>query len=100
MRSISCLVSGYLCLSGLVAGQTEPSTIYGIHDDSPASVSEWTSRCPSGISWITATEGLGANPADISGKTYSVTSGSKVIARLNYGYFPNGTIPLASQYGN
>ncbi len=75
----------------------QPAYIYGIHDDS-SNVSEWTSHCPSGQSWITATEEIGSNPADTNGKTYNPPSGCKILGRLNNGYFPNGTIPLPAKY--
>jgi F5/8 type C domain len=77
----------------------QPAHIYGIHDDSSVAT-DWTTRCPGGASWMTATEALGANPLDLSSKNYNPVAGSKVVARLNYGYFPQGTIPVAAQYAN
>ncbi|MCX7717543.1 MAG: discoidin domain-containing protein [Candidatus Sumerlaeaceae bacterium] len=74
-----------------------PAHIYGIHDDTPT-VNQWTGLCPS--AWITATEALGTNPSDLSGKAYSPPPNTKIIARLNKGYFPNGTIPVPAQFAN
>ena len=50
--------------------------------------------------WIVFTEGLGHNPNDLSGKDYRSYSGRGlgVMARLNNGYQPDGTIPYSSFY--
>ncbi len=77
--------------------------IYGIHDFDPRP-DGFTSRLEAGGARgsITATEAIGHNAADRSGKDYRSLSsrGHTVIARLNNGYFPNGTIPLRDQWSN
>jgi N-acetyl-anhydromuramyl-L-alanine amidase AmpD len=52
--------------------------------------------------WILFSEAIGADPNDRSGKDYSAFSeqGLTVIVRLNYGYYPHGTLPFSSDYGN
>lgn len=71
----------------------------GIHDDTPWP-GEFLARIPNGSAWITATEELGADPANTDGKAYDTSSGSTIIARLNYGYAPNGTLPPRAEYAN
>ena len=50
--------------------------------------------------WVLYTHALGHDPADNSGYDYwhSFDMGHTVIARLNNGYYPNGTIPQMGQY--
>lgn len=52
--------------------------------------------------WILFSEAIGADPNDRSGKDYSAFSeqGLTVIVRLNHGYYPHGTLPFSSEYGN
>ncbi len=52
--------------------------------------------------WILFNEAVGRDPNDRSGKDYSAFSdrGLTVIVRLNHGHYPQGTIPLSSEYGN
>ncbi|MBX2998213.1 MAG: N-acetylmuramoyl-L-alanine amidase [Caldilineaceae bacterium] len=52
--------------------------------------------------WILFSEAIGHDPNDRSGKDYSAFSeqGLTVIVRLNHGYYPHGTLPVTSEYGN
>lgn len=70
--------------------------LYGLHDPGGEPV-----MAGQGIfGWILFTEELGSNPADQSGGDYSrwADQGFGIIARLNNGYEPNGTIPFANRY--
>jgi hypothetical protein len=80
----------------------ESPYLYGIHDQSPAPteyLSHITNATGSG-GWVTATVAIGANTNDFSGNSFSAlaNAGHTVICRLNYGYFPQGTIPLPANY--
>ncbi|MBI1289742.1 hypothetical protein GC173_00665 [bacterium] len=88
-------VPALLLLVSLAAA--EPTHLIGIHDDSPRP-SEFLARAPGGAAWITATEALGADPGNTSGKAYDTSGGQAIIARLNYGYNPDGTLPPKNQY--
>lgn len=50
--------------------------------------------------WIVTTHALGFNPEDVSSFDYSPWSsrGHGIIARLNNGYYPEGTIPEVEHY--
>jgi hypothetical protein len=50
--------------------------------------------------WILFTEGLGADPNDRGGRDYRPWSDRDfgILARLNHGYHPNGTLPHSSRY--
>ncbi len=50
--------------------------------------------------WIVFTEGIGADPNDMSGRDYRpwTDKGLGVIVRLNNGYSPAGTIPNQARY--
>ncbi len=52
--------------------------------------------------WLLFSEALGHSPNDRSGKDYTPFSdqGLTVMARLNNGYHPQGTIPHSSEYAN
>ena len=52
--------------------------------------------------WVLFSEVLGHNPNDRSGKDYTpfADQGLAVMARLNNGYHPQGTIPYSSEYAN
>ncbi len=86
-----------------VSTNAQTRFIYGIHDFEPRP-DEFTSRLEAadvrGV--VTATEAVGHNPTDTSGKDYrSVSSrGHTVISRLNNGYFPLGTIPVRTEWNN
>lgn len=77
--------------------------LYGIHDHDP-DPSEFLNHIKSGTGgtggWVTATVAVGANTNDFSGANFSAlaNAGHAVICRINYGYFPDGTIPVASKY--
>ncbi len=71
--------------------------LYGIHD--PGGEHLMAERGTPG--WILFTEALGSDPNDQRGADYTRWSnaGFGIIARLNNGYEPGGTIPASSQYG-
>ena len=50
--------------------------------------------------WILFTEGVGSDPSNQAGRDYSPFSnqGLGVMARLNNGYYPQGTIPTSDRY--
>ena len=52
--------------------------------------------------WIVFTEGIGSNPHDHGGRDYRLYSdqGFGIVARLNNGYAPEGTIPYSSRYAD
>jgi hypothetical protein len=52
--------------------------------------------------WVLVTEAIGCNPDDGGGADYRGLSdrGLGVIARLNNGYYPSGTIPHSSRYAD
>ena len=52
--------------------------------------------------WLLFSETVGHNPNERSGKDYTPFSdqGLAVMARLNNGYHPQGTIPYSSEYAN
>lgn len=81
----------------------ESPYIYGIHDADPDPL-EYMNHIITGVGsgWVTATVAVGANPNDFSGVdfTHLANRGYTVICRLNYGYYPTGTIPLPGQYDN
>lgn len=70
------------------------SYLHGVHDVEGA---EWMTDRPG---WITVTEALGSDPNDRSGGDYRpwTDRGFSIIARLNNGYEPVGTIPDANHY--
>jgi len=68
--------------------------IYGIHGIEG-------SHIVNGKGWVVATEELGHDPTNTNGVDYrQIANGATVIARLNNGYEPNGTIPIPSEYPN
>lgn len=81
----------------------ESPFLYGIHDHEP-DPSEFLNRIKSGTGgtggWVTATVAVGVNTNDFSGANFTAlaNAGHTVICRINYGYFPDGTIPVASKY--
>ncbi len=81
-------------------GQSQTPHLIGIHDDDFPSVNEWLSRAPGAGAWITATESLGHDPNNFGGKNYTVSAGTTIIARLNNGYNPDGTLPLKEHYAD
>ena len=72
--------------------------IFGIHDFG----GEEHMRAARKPGWIVFSEVLGHDPNDLLGKDYSSFSrqGLGVIVCLNNGYFPQGTLPLSSEYAN
>ena len=85
------------------AAFAESPYLYGIHDHDP-DPSEYLNRIKNGVGsgWVTATVAVGANPNDFGGANFNnlANAGHTVVCRINYGYFPNGTIPVPSQYDN
>src|SRR3954470_23844419 len=80
----------------------ESPYLYGIHDHSPTPteyLSHITNATGSG-GWITATVAVGADTNDLSGTNFAALSNANhtVICRINYGYYPDGTIPVISKY--
>src|SRR2546421_3892888 len=79
----------------------ECRSLYGIHDADP-DPSEYLNhiKAVTGCGWVTATVAVGHNAADTSGANFSslASQGHTIICRINNGYFPNGTIPLAKDY--
>src|SRR5437660_11360305 len=83
------------------ASATESRGIYGIFDSTPDPSPYLAHLAGTGNGgWITATVAVGANSNDMSGQDFTALAnqGHTIICRVNNGYFPNGTIPLASQY--
>jgi hypothetical protein len=77
--------------------------IYGIHDFEPGPDELTSVLEQEGVRGaITATEAVGSNPADASGKDYTrlANRGHLVIARLNNGYGAAGTIPPRSRWND
>jgi hypothetical protein len=76
--------------------------IYGVHDNPPFSwLADHLMRDGQARGWIVFTEELGANPDNHTGRDYRpwADRGFNTIARLNYGYHPDGTIPVRDLYG-
>ncbi|MDW8307760.1 MAG: malectin domain-containing carbohydrate-binding protein [Verrucomicrobiales bacterium] len=93
---------GVALAAGLSLGATalaESPYLYGIHDHDP-DPSEFLNRIKAGTGgvggWVTATVAVGANTNDFSGANFSAlaNAGHTIICRINYGYFPQGTIPV------
>ena len=72
--------------------------IFGIHDTG----GEEHLRAARKTGWVVFSEVVGHDPNDLAGKDYSSFSryGLGVIVCLNNGYFPQGTLPLSSEYSN
>ena len=81
----------------------ESPFLYGIHDHDP-DPGEFLNHIKSGTGgtggWVTATVAVGANTNDFSGANFTSLSnaGHTVICRINYGYYPDGTIPVPAKY--
>src|SRR5688572_28499997 len=97
----SILLAGMLASTHLNAA--ESPYIYGVHDHGP-DPGEYMNHIIGGVGsgWITATVAVGANPGDFGSVDFShlEARGYTVICRLHYGYYPDGTIHLPSQYDN
>lgn len=97
----SILLAGSFAFAHLNA--VESPYIYGVHDHDP-DPGEYMNHIIGGVGsgWITATVAVGANPNDFGSVDFSSLEarGYTVICRLNYGYYPSGTIPVVSQYDN
>lgn len=103
LRSLGVFALGWSAIIIIPAAGAECRNLYGIHDHSP-DPTEYLNhvRSRGACGWVTATVAVGHNPADTSGASFSflTNAGHTVICRLNNGYFPNGTIPLAGDYDN
>jgi len=97
---ILLLLVAFLNIGGRAA---ESPFLYGIHDHEP-DPSEFLNHIKAGTGgtggWVTATVAVGADPNDLSGTDFSAlaNAGHTVICRINYGYFPDGTIPVVAEY--
>src|SRR4051794_39769451 len=97
-RPVLCLLAAWLVfcrlsVSGIAA---EAPSLYGIHDHAP-DPSEYLNHIKNGgtAGWVTATVAVGTNTNDISSVNFTTaiaSQGNTVICRLNYGYYPDGTI--------
>jgi len=75
--------------------------IYGVHDPPPDDwLRTYLMNGDEARGWIVFTEELGADPTDLSSRDYShwADMGFGIIARLNHGYYPNGTIPAPDKW--
>lgn len=106
MRQSRCLqgAAGWGAILVFAAGVAAASPfLYGIHDHEPAPT-EFLNHIKAGTGgtggWVTATVAVGADPNDFSGADFTALAqaGHTVICRINYGYFPNGTIPVPAQW--
>src|SRR5512139_3250267 len=70
--------------------------LYGLHDPG----GEGLMAQAGAKGWILFTEALGSDANNRSGADYSqwADAGYGIMARLNNGYEPNGTIPRSSKY--
>jgi hypothetical protein len=90
------------CLARSFLGAESPY-LYGIHDADPAPT-EFLTHVKNGTGatggWITATVAVGANTNDFGGADFTAlaNAGHTVICRINYGYFPDGSIPVVAKY--
>ena len=70
--------------------------LYGLHDPGGEHI-----MAEQGVhGWVLFTEELGNDPGDQRGGDYSrwADQGFGILARLNNGYEPNGTIPFSNRY--
>ncbi|HRJ42489.1 MAG TPA: peptidoglycan recognition family protein, partial [Caldilineaceae bacterium] len=76
----------------------DPDYIFGIHEPGGEHLMLAAGR----PGWVLFSEVVGHNPNERSGKDYTpfADQGLAVMARLNNGYHPQGTIPHASDYAN
>ena len=99
---LGCLLAT-ICASGCGLFAAESPFLYGLHDHDP-DPSEFLNHIKAGTGgtggWVTATVAVGANTNDFGGANFTplADAGHTVICRINYGYFPDGTIPVASKY--
>src|ERR1051326_8548553 len=89
-------------LWALAGSAAESPYLYGIHDHSP-DPTEYLNHIKNATGaggWITATVALGADTNNFASDNFSTlaNAGHTIICRLNYGYFPDGTIPVPSKY--
>ena len=96
-------MAGLLFCLAAPARAAESPYLYGIHDADPAPT-EFLNHVKAGTGgtggWVTATVAVGANTNDFSGSDFTAlaNAGHTVICRINYGYFPDGSIPVVAKY--
>jgi hypothetical protein len=89
--------------TGILSGHgAESPYLYGIHDHAP-DPTEYLSRITNKTGaggWITATVAVGANTNDLTGTDFTALANARhtVICRINYGYYPDRTIPIPSKH--
>lgn len=102
LRQSAAILLGCLTVC-LNSPAVESPYLYGIHDADP-DPNEYMSHIIGGVGsgWVTATVAIGADPNNLGGMDFSALAarGYTIICRLNYGYYPDGTIPLPWQYDN
>ncbi len=83
-------------LAFLACLQSDPPYLFGLHD--PGGENHMAEKGRKG--WIVFTEGIGRNPADLSGRDYRPWSdqGYGILVRLNHDYGSGGTIPYAKHH--
>ncbi len=74
----------------------ESPYIFGLHDRGGEHLMSWAGR----KGWVLIPEAAGADPNDWGGHNYAdlTDAGYGVMVRVNYGYNPKGTLPLARNY--
>lgn len=80
----------------------ESDFIYGMHDTDGALEGLFASKLPgANHGWLVLTEGIGASgTAPARGSEYDRLgqAGFGLLVRINYGYYPDGTLPTTGQY--
>ncbi|HEY2952882.1 MAG TPA: Ig-like domain-containing protein [Verrucomicrobiae bacterium] len=100
---IVALLAAYARAHAATLQAAECRSLYGIHDHNPDPTEYLNHIKPvAGCGWVTATVAVGHNSADTGGANFSALAnqGHTVICRINNGYFPSGSIPLAADYDN
>src|SRR2546425_11822672 len=99
---LSFLLNGLLVAWAGIGYAAESPYLYGIHDHSPDPTEYLThiTNATGAGGWITATVAVGANTNDFSGANFSALANARhtIICRINYGYYPDRTIPLPPKY--
>lgn len=101
MRALR-LIFAALASGAALTSHAAVQGITGIHDYDPDPAAFLGHISAAGQrGWVTATEAIGDNPGDFSGKNFGShgwAGSHTVITRLNYGYSPQGTVPVPSRY--
>lgn len=82
----------------MAPNEFESPWIFGLHDPGGEQIMLDAGK----PGWVVFTEALGHDASDRSGRDYRPYSsrGLGIIARLNHGYYPNGTLPHSRYYGD